>query len=70
VLLKGRIALDGYLTDISVEGEANPEMASSAVAAVREWLFTETLLNCQPVDVVMNISVTFKGLGSTASTPR
>jgi beta-lactamase regulating signal transducer with metallopeptidase domain len=70
VLLKGRIALDGYLTDISVEGEAQPEMASAAVAAVREWLYTETLLNCQPVDVVMNISVTFKGLGSTASAPR
>jgi TonB family protein len=67
VLLKGRIALDGYLTDISVEGEAQPEMASAAVAAVREWQFTETLLNCQPVDVVMNISVTFKGMGSPAS---
>ena len=37
-------------------------MASAAVAAVREWQFTETLLNCQPVDVVMNISVTFKGM--------
>lgn len=66
VQLKGRIALDGYLTDISVEGEAHPEMASSAIAAVREWQFTETLLNCQPVDVVMNISVTFKGMGSSA----
>jgi len=67
VQLKGRIALDGYLTDISVEGEAHPEMASSAVAALREWQFTETLLNCQPVDVVMNISVTFKGMGSSAT---
>lgn len=67
VQLKGRIALDGYLTDISVEGEAHPEMASSAIAALREWQYTETLLNCQPVDVVMNISVTFKGMGSTAT---
>ena len=32
VQLKGRIALDGYLTDISVEGEAQPDMASAAVA--------------------------------------
>ena len=66
VNLKGRIALDGYLTDISVEGEAQPDMASSAVAAVREWQFTETLLNCQPVDVVMNIAVTFKGMSQAA----
>jgi len=69
VQLKGRIALDGYLTDISVEGEAQPDMASAAVAAVREWQFTETLLNCQPVDVVMNISVTFKG-SPALQTPR
>ena len=69
VQLKGRIALDGYLTDISVEGEAQPDMASAAVAAVREWQFTETLLNCQPVDVVMNISVTFKG-SPAPQTPR
>ena len=54
--LEGRIALDGYLTDISVVGEAQPDMASSAIAAVREWQFTETLLNCQPVDVVMKIT--------------
>ena len=71
VQLKARIALDGYLTDISVEGEAHPDMASAAIAAVREWQYTETLLNCQPVDVVMNISVTFKGMGSPApQTPR
>jgi beta-lactamase regulating signal transducer with metallopeptidase domain len=62
VQLKARIALDGYLTDISVEGEAHPDFANAAVAAVREWVYTETLLNCQPVDVVMNISVTFKGM--------
>jgi beta-lactamase regulating signal transducer with metallopeptidase domain len=62
VLLRARIALDGYLTDISVEGEAQPDMASAAVAAVREWQYTETLLNCQPVDVVMNITITFKGM--------
>ena len=62
VHLKGRIALDGYLTDISIEGEAQPDMANAAVAAVREWQFTETLLNCQPVDVVMNITITFRGM--------
>jgi len=62
VMLKGRIALDGYITDISVEREAHPDLASAAVAAVREWKYSETLLNCQPVEVVMNITVNFRGM--------
>jgi beta-lactamase regulating signal transducer with metallopeptidase domain len=62
VTMKGRIALDGYITDISVEREAHPDFASAAVTAVREWQFTETLLNCQPVDVFMTITVNFSGM--------
>ena len=62
VVLKARIGLDGYLTDISVEREAHPDFASAAVFAVREWAYTETLLNCQPVEVGMTITVNFKGM--------
>jgi TonB family protein len=62
VILKAKIGLDGYLTDISVEREAHPDFASAAVVAVREWAYTETLLNCQPVEVGMTISVNFKGM--------
>ena len=29
--------------------EAHPDFASAAVVAVREWEYTQTLLNCQPV---------------------
>ena len=60
VVMDGRIALDGFITDIRVVDDAHPDFASAAVAAVREWKFTETLLNCQPVDVVLNITVNFK----------
>jgi beta-lactamase regulating signal transducer with metallopeptidase domain len=60
VMLKARIGLDGYLTDIAVEREAHPEFASAAVVAVREWMFSETLLNCDPVTVGMTITVNFK----------
>jgi hypothetical protein len=59
--LKARIGLDGYLTDITVERESHPEFASAAVVAVREWMFSETLLNCEPVSVGMTITVNFKG---------
>jgi beta-lactamase regulating signal transducer with metallopeptidase domain len=66
VMLKARIGLDGYLTDISVEGEAHPEFASAAVTAVREWMFSETLLNCEPVSVGMTITANFKGTQSAS----
>jgi hypothetical protein len=29
---------------------------------VREWAFTETLLNCQPIEVGMTIAINFKGM--------
>jgi hypothetical protein len=63
--MEGRIALDGYITDIRIVGDSHPDFAASAVAAVREWKYTQTLLNCQPSDVFMTITVNFK----TASAP-
>ena len=60
VNLKGRIGLDGYIGDIQVVGDAQPDLAQAAIAAVREWLFTETLLNCQPVEVTVSIGVHFQ----------
>jgi beta-lactamase regulating signal transducer with metallopeptidase domain len=62
VVLHGRIALDGFITDIGVVGDAHPDFANAAIVAVREWHYTETLLNCAPVEVGMTISVTFSGL--------
>ena len=61
VIMKALIGLDGYITDITIDNAAHPELASAAVTAVREWKFTETLLNCQPIEVGMTISVNFKG---------
>ncbi len=53
VKLKARIGVDGYVADLSVIDDAHPDLAQSAIAAVREWRYTETLLNCAPVEVVM-----------------
>ena len=60
VQLKARIALDGYLTDIATIEDVHPEFVSSAISAVREWAYTQTLLNCEPVSVGMTITVNFK----------
>ena len=62
VVMEGRIALDGYITDIRLVGDAHPDLASAAVAAVREWKFTQTLLNCEPVEVLMGITVNFRSI--------
>lgn len=59
VVLLARIGIDGYPADISVVGEAQPELAQSAIEAVREWRYTQTLLNCQAVDVTMTITTNY-----------
>ena len=70
VVMEGRIALDGYITDIRIVGDAHPDFAAAAVTAVREWKYTQTLLNCQPSDVFLTITVNFKTASSTSPAPR
>jgi TonB family protein len=59
VVLNTTIGADGYVSDIDIDGEAHPELAAAAIAAVRDWRFTQTLLNCAPVPVSMTVTVTF-----------
>jgi beta-lactamase regulating signal transducer with metallopeptidase domain len=60
VTMQARIGMDGYVADVRILGDAQPDLALSAVAAVREWRYTETLLNCTPVEVMMNVTVNFQ----------
>jgi TonB family protein len=60
VRLLATIGSDGSVTDVSVVNAERPELVSSAVDAVRQWEFTSTLLNCVPIEVQMNVSVTFR----------
>jgi hypothetical protein len=60
VLMEATIGTDGYLRDIRVTNVADPDLAAAAVIAVREWRYTQTLLNCAPVDVVMTITTKFE----------
>ena len=55
--LAGRIGIDGLLTDLQdVGSEAQAAYVASALAAVRQWVFTPTLLNNTPI--VVNIKMT------------
>lgn len=37
----------------------HPDFANAAVEAVRQWKFTPTLLNGQPVEVLMTVTIHF-----------
>jgi TonB family protein len=60
VLLRAVIARDGSLLSIGVMNTlADPELASAATDAVKQWRYEPTLLNGEPVEVVTTISVNF-----------
>jgi TonB family protein len=54
------IGRDGLVSSVRVlSAQAHPDLAAAAVDAVRQWRFTPTLLNGQPVEVAMAVSVRF-----------
>jgi TonB family protein len=59
VRLLATIGTDGKVTDVQVVKADRPELASAAMEAVTQWEFTPTLLNCIPIEVEMNVSVSF-----------
>jgi TonB family protein len=61
VVLEARIGADGLVHDVRTISATNPEFDSAAQAAVRQWEFSETLLNCTAVDVTMRVNVKFEG---------
>ena len=60
VPLEALIGIDGTVTSVRVlSAQVHPDFAIAAADAVRQWVFTPTLLNGKPVEVVMTVSVTF-----------
>lgn len=61
VELEARIGVDGSVVEVrGADPSAHPDLVSAAIDAVRQWRFDETLLNCVPIEVLMNVSVTFR----------
>jgi TonB family protein len=60
VLLQARIGIDGKVSAVEVVSGANAEMEDEAIAAVSQWEFSPTYLNCEPIEVRMYVSVSFK----------
>jgi protein TonB len=59
VILEAVIAEDGTVRDLRVLRSINL-LDDAAMEAVRQWRFTPTLLNGEPVPVVMTVTVAFK----------
>jgi periplasmic protein TonB len=58
VILEAVIGIDGAVREVRALRPA-PFLEAAAVEAVQQWLFTPTLLNGEPVPVVMTVTVTF-----------
>jgi protein TonB len=58
VILEATISEDGAVQNVRVL-RGQPLLDQAAVDAVRQWRFTPTLLNGQPVPVVMTVTVSF-----------
>jgi len=59
VIVETVIATDGTVKDIEVIRSAHPLLDAAAIEAVSQWAFTPTLLNGEPVELVMSVNVTF-----------
>jgi hypothetical protein len=59
VLLEARIGIDGFVKDVRPAAPVDERIRDAAVAAVRQWQFTPTYLNCVPVEVTMTVTVNF-----------
>ena len=58
VILEAVIGEDGFVQNVRVL-RGKPLLDDAAADAVRQWRFTPTLLNGQPVPVVMTVTVSF-----------
>ncbi len=59
VTMTAVIGTDGLVRDVQdIEGP-HPDLAAAAADAVRQWQFSTTFLNCEPIDVQMRVTTSF-----------
>jgi len=60
LLMQARIGTDGRVRSVDVLSPVNAELEDEAIAAVSQWQFSPTFLNCEPIEVQMYVNVSFK----------
>ncbi|MEX2263903.1 MAG: TonB family protein [Bryobacteraceae bacterium] len=63
VILRAVIQKDGAIGDLLAFPGAEPDLADAAETAVRQWRYSPTLLNGEPVEIETHVEVRFR-LGS------
>jgi protein TonB len=58
VILEATIGKDGMVKDVRVIRSA-PMFDEAALAAVRQWRYTVPMLNGQPIEILMTVTVHF-----------
>jgi protein TonB len=58
VIIEATIGKDGGVQDLKILRHV-PLLDQAALDAVKEWKFTPTTLNGQPVEVLMTVTVNF-----------
>ncbi len=59
VTLDAVIGTDGLVRDVRNVRGPSADLEAAAADAVRQWRFSTTLLNCEPVEVEMQVTVNF-----------
>ena len=60
ILMQAKIGTDGAVKSVDVISPVNADLEDEAIAAVSQWRFTPTYLNCEPIEVQMYVTVQFK----------
>lgn len=60
VLMDAIIGTDGLVRDVKNVVGPDPALEGAAADAVRQWEFSPTLLDCDPIEVTMRVTVVFQ----------
>jgi TonB family protein len=60
ILLQATIGKDGRVRSVELISRVNADLEDEALAAVSGWEFSPTYLNCEPIEVQMYVTVSFK----------
>jgi len=60
ILMEAKIGTDGAVKSVDVISPVNADLEDEAIAAVSQWRFTPTYLNCEPIEVQMYVTIQFK----------
>ncbi|MBI3402073.1 MAG: carboxypeptidase regulatory-like domain-containing protein [Acidobacteria bacterium] len=54
-----RIGIDGFPKDFRLTTPADPDFVNALIDAVKQWQFSQTKLDCVPVEVTMHVTASF-----------